>query len=388
MLTGGSFNAVVNLTNVRGDVEHLKRLALIFDKIYYIHPQLYCIEDMASIGPAGDFHIDHFFKDCVTYEIMTLPGLEEVLSIFEDAKIAKGISARDEDLKQLRQEIALIDHADPEFQKLTSNSAPGAVRLTISEMGGAGEGKQRDLVAISPSVAVWDSLILTNTLYLANKESLFPVFMEPRHRREMEYRYTQYKQVSERLAQVFPDLASPVSFAARFGEVAFAIFADVWPHKVMADRSPEQVIAYRNNMATARRKYVASLTELAAIAENNPWNQKTKDEVKKYLLKLESDLASYRQEAGIICQKMFDDLKGQSVELIMKAVGGGIAGAVTGTGLSGYLAPEISSWGLLLAGTLMSSARTIAQGYRTIRDCRRAQKEHKQGVVAYIAEFE
>ena len=98
-----SFKAVVNLTNMPDQVEHLKRLALIFDEIYYVYPQLYCIEDMSLIDPAGNFHIEDFFGSCVLHDVLTLPDLQETLSIFEEAKIVKGISARDEVLEHLRQ---------------------------------------------------------------------------------------------------------------------------------------------------------------------------------------------------------------------------------------------------------------------------------------------
>jgi hypothetical protein len=380
-----SFKAIVNLNNAPGEIEHLKRLALIFDEIYYIYPQLYCLEDL-SLDKAIGFQFD-LFRDCVVYDVITLEDLQQTLFILEDAKIAKGISARDETLKDLRRDIAIIDEKDPEFHKLTPNSPGSVLPFRARYSTGPDKGRQTELVAVNPSMAIWDSLILTNTLFLANKESLFPVFLEPRHRREMEYRYNQYRQASSKIALACPNLVSPVNFETQFGEVTFSIFNGVWPHELMINKSLEEIIRYRDNMAPARKKYIASLTELADIAENNPWNQKTKDEAKKYLLKLEADLVNYRQEAENICTKMFDDLKGHTVGVTMKGAGWGIAGAVTGSGLSAFLAPEIASWGLMLAGVLTGSSRTIAQSVKTYLDCRRAQAEHKKSGLAYVAEF-
>ena len=373
MSLDSSFKAIVNLTNGPDQIEHLKRLALIFDEIYYVYPQLYCIEDMSLIGPAGSFHVDDFFGNCVLHEILTLPDLQETLSIFEGAKIAKGISARDEELEQLRRQMALIDHTDPEFRKLSPDSPPGGLRFTVTDLSGPAAGKKRDLVAISPSVPISDSLILTNTLFLANKRSLYPIFLEPRHRREMEYRYNQYKQASVRLASAHPDLVSPVNFPTEFGELSFSIFNNVWSHGMMAKKSAQDVPKYRNNMAPARAKYIASLTELAGIAENNPWNQKTRDRVTKYLLKLEADLVTYRQEADIISNKMFDDLKVHATEGVL-------------TGLSGFLGRGISDWVLVLAGALMA-AKPIPQAVKTFLDYLRTRQEHKNSSIAYIAEF-
>jgi len=385
MSRAGSFKAIVNLNNAPGEIEHLKRLALIFDEIYYIYPQLCCLEDLPPDKAIG-FQFD-LFRDCVLYDVITLEHLKETLSILEDAKIAKGISATDETLKNLRRDIAIIDEKDPEFHKLTPSSPGSALRFAVEYASGPEKGRKTELVAVNPSVVIWDSLILTNTLFLANKESLFPVFLEPRHRREMEYRYNQYRQQSSQIASAYPDLVSPVRFATQFGEVTFSIFNDVWPHQLMISRSLEEIIRYRDNMAPARKKYIASLTELADIAENNPWNQKTKDEVKKYLLKLEADLVTYRQEAENICTKMFDDLKGHALGVTMKGVGWGIAGAVTGSGLSAFLSAEITTWGLMLAGALAGSSKTIAQSVKTFLDCRRVQAGHKKSGVAYVAEF-
>lgn len=382
MASAFSFKAIVNLSNAPEEVEHLKRLALIFDEIYYLHPQVYCFDDMSLIDPSGKFQVD-FFRDCEPYNVISLNNLQETIDILEEAKIAKGIVETDGVLIDLRRDIALIDQADPVFRKLTPNSPAEIKRFTVTYLNGRETGRQADLVGIVPSVTIWDSLILTNTLYLANKHSLIPVFLEPRHRREMEYRYNQYRQQSSQLAEAYPDLVSPVSFGTQFGEVTFSIFNNVWSHELLINRSPEDILRYRDNMASARQKYIASLTELANLAETNPWNQKTKDEVNKYLLKLEADSVTYRQAADGIRKKMFDDLRVHATDVAVK----GIAGGLTGGGLSGVLAQDISSWVLVLAGVLMGSSKTIPKAVQTILDSRRAQEEHKNNSIAYIAEF-
>lgn len=372
MSSAGSFRAIVSLGNMPGEVEHLKRLALMFDEIYYLHPQIYCLEDMSLVDPSGKFQVD-FFRDCVPYDVITLENLKETIDILEDAKIAKGIVARDETLTDLRRDIALIDHADPEFRKLTPDSTPAVSRFGFAHMNGPERGKRGELVGIIPSLTIWDSLVLTNTLYLANKEGLYPVFLEPRHRKEMKYRYDQYRQRLSSIASAYPDLISPVNFPTQFGEVTFSVFKGVWSHELLVLRSLQEIVKYRHNMAPARKKYIASLTELADIAENNPWNQKTKDTVSKYLLKLEADLVSYRQEAERISKKMFGNLIGRAIE----------AGF---TGLSGVLGQGISNWALVLAAVLMAS-RTVPQVVKAVLDYRRDRQDHRNSSIAYIAEF-
>jgi hypothetical protein len=250
-------------------------------------------------------------------------------------------------------------------------------------MSGPQRGAERELLAIQPPNSIVDSLILTNTLYIASRESLFPVFLEPRHRLEMQYRYEQYKQESNKLYEQYPELVSPVNFATQLGEITFSIFENVMPHEKIADRSAEDIIKYRNDMAPARKKYVASLTEFSGMAENNPWNQRTRDQVKKYLVKLAADLETYRYEAANIRQKMFDDLGAQTADAIVKSA----AGALTGSGLSGILAPQVSSFGLMMAGALLASSKMIPKLVKTVLDFRRACKEHKCSSIAYIAEF-
>jgi hypothetical protein len=65
MSPGHSFKAIVHLRNMPEEIENLKRLALIFDKIYYVYPQLYCLENLpmgkaicfASVGIGQFFMI-------------------------------------------------------------------------------------------------------------------------------------------------------------------------------------------------------------------------------------------------------------------------------------------------------------------------------------------
>jgi hypothetical protein len=375
-----TFKAVVNLSNDPREVQDLKLLALIFDEIYYIYPQLYCLEDVPKDKAIGlEFDL---FRDCVVYDVITFDDLKEALSILGDTGIAKGIHARDEKLKDLRRNIALLDEKDPEFRKLVPASPGAAIPFSANASTAPGTARKLELVAVNPSMAIWDSLILTNTLFLANTESLFPVFLESRHRREMEYRYNQYRQQSSKIASMYPDLASPVNFGTQFGEVTFSIFNNVWSHQFLMHRSLEEIIRYRDNMAPARKKYIASLTELTGIAQENPWNQKTKDELKKYLLKLDADLETYRQQADRIGQKMFDDVKVHGTDAVLK----GTAGAV-GTGLSGILAPQIPIWVLILVGALGASSGAVTQICRSVLESRRAREVHKQSAIAYIAEF-
>ncbi|MEW6405924.1 MAG: hypothetical protein AB1649_29400 [Chloroflexota bacterium] len=381
MSSTGSFKAIVNLANLPKEVEDLKRLALIFDEIYYIHPQLYCLEDLPW-DKANGFQFN-LFRDCVVYDVMTFDELNETLTILGEAGIAKGIHARGETLEELRRDIAIIDEKDPEFQKITPNSPPAVMPFGTKHLNGPEEGLQSQLIGVAPSMVIWDSLILTNTLFLANKEGLFPVFLEPRHRREMEYRYNQYKQQSSKIASAYPELVSPVNFTTHFGEVTFSIFGDIWPHELLMNKGLEEIITYRINMTPARKKYIASLTELLDMAENNPWNQKTKNDLIKYILKLEADLATYRQGADNIWRKMFHDVTLHATDAIVK----GVAGGLTGRQLSGILAPQLSDWGLVLAGALMGSSKAIPQVVKTILDFRRTREEHKSSAIAYIAEF-
>jgi hypothetical protein len=374
-----SLKAVINLSNTPGEVEHLKRLTLIFDEIYYICPQVYFLEN-SSLKKMRNIQFN-FFQDCVPYDVMTLDNLEETLAVLRESKVAKEIHARDEILSNLRREIALADDRDPGFKKIVPQG-PSVLQVKAQNITEPNKGKESDLIAVAPSMAIWDSLILTNTLFLAQQESLFPVFLDPRHRREMEYRFNQYCQASSTISNKYPEI-SPANFAAQFGEITFSIFNNVWSHERLISKNIEEVIKYRNSMSLARKKYIASLTELTGLAENNPWNQKTKNEVQKYLIKLNADLAAYRQNADMTCKKMFDDLKISAI----KIVGKGVAGALAGNHFSWALAPEIPTWGLMIVGALLGSTNEIADAYKIVLDSRRTLEEHKKSSVAYIAEF-
>ena len=194
-----------------------------------------------------------FLAVAYSHEVTNLPELQETLSILEEAKIVKGISAHDELLEQIRNKLALIDHPDPEFCKLSPESPPGDIRFTVTDLSGPKAGKQRDLVAVSPSVPILDSLILTNTLFLAHRESLYPVFLEQRHRLEMQHRYNQYKNASVKLASGLPDL-SPINFPTQFGELSFSIFSRIWPHAIVANKSAQDVVKYTRRNGSSKSK--------------------------------------------------------------------------------------------------------------------------------------
>ena len=182
MSRDGSFKAIVNLNNAPGEIEHLKRLALIFDEIYYIYPQLCCLEDLPPDKAIG-FQFD-LFRDCVLYDVITLEHLKETLCRLEEAKIAKGISATDETLEESWRDMAIIDEKDS-VAKLTPSSPGSAVRFAVEYASGPEKGRKTELVAVNPSVVIWDFLSDSIREILRARNDLITVSLGKRQKKDI-----------------------------------------------------------------------------------------------------------------------------------------------------------------------------------------------------------
>src|SRR5205823_6095246 len=171
--------------------------------------------------------------------------------------------------------------------------------------------------------------------------------------KQMQYRYNQYKAGLEILKDLSPRVVSPADFKASFGEVTFNVANSLFASDLIAKKTPEQIIKYRDEMSHARQRFISgNLMEIFSIVQENPWDSKTKDEIEKYIVgKLNQDVEQYKEQSIDTWEKLFGDITPQSATVVKSAIVGSSAG-----GIIGNLIPNTSPWHMLLIGALTGLA--------------------------------
>jgi hypothetical protein len=302
-------------------VDHIKRLALLFDEVHYLLPtpsilKFDVAEQWEKAGvfsgqgkPAPDFD---FFRDTErAFELLPLDDqLQEAIDVLGNhGVVIKCEYPREDsseaDFREVRDLFIALDAADPAFNRL-SNTEPTDYRLLIRGVQVEWDnGELFNFYSVPEPNAVSDSYTISASLYAANALSCFPIFLKPRHRAEIEYRYEQYKSGLGVLRERYPELISPADFRARFGEVTFTVANSVLASHAISSMSPNDILRYRQELNDARRKYLVNdLMELSNIVTDNPWSTQVRSELERYVYgKLNTDLLKYDEASRDIWGK-------------------------------------------------------------------------------------
>ncbi len=402
------FRAVVQLHNNGIDQNDLKRLVMFFDEIYFIQPTVFTLTDafiqkkklFEGEGLPLQSHDFDFLRDTQTGMIRTNialpPQLNETLYLFQENGIAKDVSQKlepfDGDFIRVRDYLASYDLHDKIFNEL-SDTLPqhyDSARVSLSQMS-IRRSNQSDtplmplfIVLTNPPNSIMDSHEISATLYASQANSSFPVFLHPRLKKIMEYRYLQYKKGLKVLENYSHSMISPTDFKASFGEVTFSIADSLFSSELIAKKTPEEIVKYRNAMNDARQHFISeNLMEAASIVQDNPWNSQTKEEIEKYIMgKLKPDILRYNEVSQDTWVKLFGNIVGHVAQVASSAAIGGSAG-----GLVGNLIPNTSTWHLLLIGALAGAAKEAPNLVKSITEKVLEDRKERRSSIAYIAKF-
>lgn len=281
--------SAIFMIDKRSSASTLKRLALLFDRVYYTVPSFAVI--MGPDGPLREIPSDFdprtfkYFRDTkriirIGKQSLRNQELVETIDAFEEAGVLTE-SGIDDDLdprdrqilEYARSSMVGLDVKDAEFNRLSGTDLQLYERCPINKVtlgppGSVDPSRSVTLFCMDDPPSVADSLDITTTLFYAHRLSLFPIFTLPQHKAEMDYRYRQCQQGLAVLRDLRPNLVMPEDFKARFGEVAFGISNSVFSADAVLHRTPEEILAYRASMAESRRAYVSSdLMELSSLVE-------------------------------------------------------------------------------------------------------------------------
>ncbi len=408
MTSDKKFRAVVQLHNRGADHNDLKRLAMFFDEIYFIQPTVFTLTDSfikrkkqpVEKGISLQFDDFDFLRDIETGMFITnmtlQPQLQEALSLFQDYGIAKDISSElapfDGHFLRIRDYLASHDIRDKTFNELseTLQQDYNLAELSLRQMS-IQQVDQSDtpliplfIILDNPPNSILDSHEISATLYASQVNSSFPVFLHPRLKKIMEYRYLQYKKGLEVLKNFSNDLISPTDFKASFGEVTFNIADSLLSSELIAKKTPEQIIKYRNAMNDARQHFISeNLMEITSIIQDNPWNSQTKEEIEKYIMgKLIPDILQYHEASHDTWVKLFGNVAVHVAQVTKSTVIGGSAG-----GLVGNLIPNTSTWHMLLLGALAGAATEAPNLIKSITEKVLEGRKERRSSIAYITRF-
>lgn len=402
------FRAVVQLHSKGVDHNDLKRLAMFFDEIYFIQPTFFTLTEeflQRKKQPIeNDFSLTiddfDFLRDTetgiFTTDMILQPQLHEALSLFQDYGIAKDISNElapiDDHFLEIRGHLASHDIHDKTFNEL-SETLPedyNLAKLSLQQMSIQPINRPDippmllSVILNNPPNSILDSYEISATLYASHVNSSFPVFLHPRLKKIMGYRYLQYKKGLEVLENFSRDIISPADFKASFGEITFTIANSLLSSELIAKKTPEQIIKYRNAMNEARQHFLSeNLMEIASIVQDNPWSSQTKEEVEKYIMgKLKQDILRYNEASRETWEKLFGNIPVHIAQVAKSTVIGGGAG-----GLVGNLIPNTSTWHMLLLGALAGVATEAPNLIKSITEKVLEDRKGRRSSIAYITRF-
>lgn len=400
----GKLKALVYVKNTPRTFEDLKRLALFFDEIHYILPS-YPVLNKNYMDNPKYFEWDstgkpitrefNYFRDTTPFALGTDfdktfdVKIKETLLAFQEQNIVKHVNLAhkiDDDFKSVRATLASLDIKEDAFNTICGNHTEEYSRLVLQTIQGVlvESGKQYTFVSPITPRAMEDSLEMTDVLYIAQQENLFPIFLDSRSKKLMQYRYNQYKAGLELLKELSSHVVSPADFKASFGEVTFNVANSLFTSDLIAKKTPQEIIKYREEMSHARQRFISeNLMEIFSIVQENPWDLKAKDEVEKYIIgKLNKDVEQYKEQSIVTWEKMFGDITSPLATILKSAIVGGGTG-----GIIGNLIPNTSPWYMILIGALTGLATQLPDLSKSIVQAVLENGKNKRTSISYIANF-
>lgn len=386
-------SVTVILTGKEGECDQVKRLALFFDEIHYIIPPVRAIKPavLEQVEPGETLD---YFED--TYPAMRLDPkgfaderLRETIAVFTEHRVANQLDKAGPnnlmELDRVRTAFMRRDMQDPIFKQLSKTSeldyspiSSGRYRIKRSD-----NGEEIELHTLSREPnSLADSWLLTTTMFWSNQVHSTPIFLDERHRTEMAYRYEQYRKGIQLLASK-EELSGQSDYKEAFGQCAFTLANGVFSSDLIKEKTPQQILQYREAMQEARLRYLATdLIELCVLVEDSPWNETTQREIDKYIQgKLTKDLISFDEATTITWEKLF----GQITIGLSKSIRSAVLGSFA-VGVAGSVIPSATPWSMLL-GALAGAAKESPEIVSALVDAFRETRGHRRNSIAYISRF-
>jgi hypothetical protein len=232
-----------------------------------------------------------------------------------------------------------------------------------------------------------DSIAITESLYYSHLTSTNAVFLRPRFRGELDYRYRQYKQGVAILNNRAPEIVASLNGNARFGEIAFNVANEVVASELISQRSLDELIRYRSELEEDRRRFISKgLLEVTELVEENAWSAQAKEDILMYIRhNLTSDIIEYNEQSREVWEKLFGSIRIRTGRLVPSMIIRG-ASAYTVGGFVGSVLPDISGLGALLIG-LAALGKELPGLLEDVEEAIANSRKTKRSSIAYVAKL-
>lgn len=399
--------ATLMLFDMPGEAEYLKKLALFFDKIYYIRPLHRVIDAIEFRNKSVIFHADgwhlneetrsfnfpsdfNYFRDTrYALEFVTFKNqeLQETVDAFEKAGVIEATTdwpTKPLFSKDILDELTKLDICDPGFLSIFNTSFEQANRLPaeIHPLHLQDGENQFGFAILNPPQSIQYSFYANYCLLYASELSSSPIFLDPLLRKQMEWKYNNFLQGLSLLAERLKFPVEQFELQSHFGEMVFLLTDELLSTENIADAKLDDILKLRDDLQESRRRFLSlDLAELAYMLEEQSWDPNMSSHIRKFVnTKLKKDIQTFNDKTVEAWEKLVGKLIVTGSEVVRDAAFGAGAG-----GIAISVVPNASPWELVAISAIAMAFRKLPDLFKVLVDLSLEKRKQCRSSMAYIA---
>ncbi len=402
-------SAIVHAWQNERSAVAIKRLALLFDRVYYIHPTYATFKGgpqdflnrRREVAPGGPSWIENFswWDDVVSQSAVDIHqsrrgSIGELITDFEKAEIlvpaAFGPGAAfsqlpDDTFFRARTVWMQQELGDDVFLSATNTNknwqndpiVHGQMTLRNSV------GHEIQQIWVNPPAAWNTSEALTDISYLAASLNAIPTFFEPSHIAGLKRRFAKVSELINENDQIPKNLGCASETQMRntvAGHLLFTLGGQLFDDDTLRRVSTAEIIHLRKTMLSARRDLLDEcLSAIDRIVAEGNGLESVDQEIQAYVRDtLRPALRDFREESQHAKDNLLGDMFVRSVQAACEFSVGALAGSFAAVAFTSSL------WSLFLAGGFAAASRTLPSLTRDLKDAYVAQQARQRQGLALV----
>ncbi len=402
-------SAIVHAWQCDSSANALKRLSLLFERVYYIPPTLAVfragLSDLEArrreVAPGGPCWIEGFsWWDDIQSDMAVdvrqsrHSGIAEVVTKLEQegaltpAVLAPHASIpiiSDESYSLARTAWMKHELSDHKFLEITGTATDWENQpIDMGVMGiRSPEGDVHPTVWVNPPAAWYTSESLTEISYLAERLDAVPVLVAAAHIRGLSQRFAQIDGMLHGAGAEGMDIdphAPTDRWRAGLGRCLFVLAGELFDDSTLNLVPVSELVKLRRKTLAARRDLLdQSLRNFHALVMQDMTLEQLESRVRDFVrYDLSPALTEFREEAKRAKEDLFGDLAVRLTEAGSHFALGGLAGGLAATVFGGSL------WSLFLAGAFAATTRTVPALARDLRDAYISSRRRQRNGLAIV----
>ncbi len=398
--------AIVHAWQCDASANTIKRLALLFERVYYIPPTLAIFRGGVSelesrrreVSSGGPCWIEGFswwedIRSALAVDVRRSPhrAIAEVVETLEQiGALAPAIMAphakipiiSDDAYSEARIAWMKYELEDPAFLGVTGTRTDWQSQpLNMGTMELRSDaGKTEQVVWVNPPSAWSTSESLTEISFLAEQLDAVPVLVAPAHVHGLSRRFAQIDEMT-RAADVGTQLTDdrPTSTLDRtaLGRCLFVLAGKLFDDETIESLPTSEVVRLRIKMQTARRELLDEcLRSIYTLTKEDMSLDKLELRVQEHVRNdLYPALKEFREEARRAKEDLMGNVAVRATEAGSRFLMGGAAGGLVATVFSSSL------WSLFLAGACAAAVRTLPALAEDLKESYiQSRRQHRNGL--------